>query len=208
MGFEPSLPSPDAPSSVMAFGHATFPLQGGRFGGYGFPTAPMAPLHFVGRDDPGAPNHPSTSTRPSGGEVGPPPLPVPPAEAMAGAGPQRGRKDESRRRSFAAAPHSSKSPFFFGFQKPFLFPAGKKKWVLSRLSRPRTHPHPSWPSAMPPSPCKGEGLADTASQPRPWHHFILWGATTPARQTTPQGSPSSVWPSASHLPPRGRPLGG
>ena len=57
MGFEPSLPSPDAPSSVMAFGHATFPLQGGRFGGYGFPTAPMAPLHFVGRDDPGAPNH-------------------------------------------------------------------------------------------------------------------------------------------------------
>ena len=90
--------------------------------------------------------------RPGGGEVEAQPLPVPPAQAVtAGAGPQRGRKDGSRRRTPHSAP-TLKSPFFFGFQKPFLFPAGKKKWVL-KASPPSLCPKrlPQSPSVTAPS---------------------------------------------------------
>ena len=83
-------------------------------------------------------------------------------------------------------PHGS--PFFFGFQKPFLFPAGKKKWVLSssqsphRSKRPGGHfslrslarPLPMRPAALgsrggpivavlPSSPWKGEGFTEVRS---------------------------------------------
>ena len=71
----------------------------------------MVPPDFVGRDDPGAPNHPSISTRPGGGEVGPLPLPVPPTKAMASAGPQRGRKDGSRRLLWQRLRTPPKAPF-------------------------------------------------------------------------------------------------
>ena len=56
---------------------------------------------------------------------------------MDGAGPQWGRKDGPPDPYLGPLnPHGS--PFFFGFQKPFLFPAGKKKWSLNRLPRPST----------------------------------------------------------------------
>ena len=91
-------------------------------------------------------------------------FPVPPAESpVDGAGPQWGRKDGPPD-NYLESPNPLGSPFFFGFQKPFLFPAGKKKWVLNRLPRPFT------------------SQKDKETR----------------RNTTPQGSPSSVWPSASH----------
>ena len=31
----------------------------------------------------------------------------------------------------------------------------------------------------------GGAVYGESGKPRPWHHFILWGATTSARQTTP-----------------------
>ena len=86
---------------------------------------------------PWPPANPRRDThRPGGGGTEPLLFPVPPAQAVtAGAGPRWGRKDAGRRRT----PHSApilKSPFFFGFQKPFLFPAGKKKWSLKASFSP------------------------------------------------------------------------
>ena len=69
--------------------------------------------------------------------IEPQPFPVPPAEAMAGAGAGRGRKDGPPD-SYLGPLNPHGSPFFFGFQKPFLFPAGKKKWSLNRFPRPST----------------------------------------------------------------------
>ena len=58
-------------------------------------------------------------------------FPVPPAESpVDGAGAGRGRKDGPP--DFYLGPlNPLGSPFFFGFQTPFLFPAGKKKWSLT-----------------------------------------------------------------------------
>ena len=109
---------------------------------------------------PWPPANPRRDThRPGGGGTEPLLFPVPPAQAVtAGAGPQWGRKDGSRRRTPHSAP-TLKSPFFFGFQKPFLFPAGKKKWVLSSSQRARrvvaphtkkSHAHPRHSEAVRP----------------------------------------------------------
>ena len=60
-----------------------------------------------------------------------------------------------------------------------LVPVGAAHWAaptVDNAQHPRAHPHP--PPSGAPSPLKGEGLMGKA--------------------------PSSVWPSASHLPPRGR----
>src|SRR5699024_6421151 len=78
----------------------------------------------------------ATCTYPGSGGIAHPLFPVSPAQAVtAGAGPRWGRKDAGRRRTSHRAP-ILKSPFFFGFQKPFLFPAGKKKWVLKASFSP------------------------------------------------------------------------
>ena len=63
--------------------------------------------------------------------IGPQLFPVPPAESpVDGAGAQWGRKDGPPD-SYLEPLNPHGSPFFFGFQKPFFFPAGKKKWVLT-----------------------------------------------------------------------------
>ena len=100
-------------------------------GGLRPPAAPIRNRFLCGARRPGAPMGLRRDTHHKGGrKIEMPPFPVPPAQAVtAGAGAPWGRKDAGRRRT----PHSApipKSPFFFGFQKPFLFPAGKKKWVL------------------------------------------------------------------------------
>ena len=108
--------------------------------------------------------HPPTQAAKKCG-IGPQVFPVPPAESpVDGAGPQWGRKDGPPD-SYLGPLNPHGSPFFFGFQKPFLFPAGKKKWVLSRFPCPFTSqkdketrrtttlkvpPHPSFASQMPP----------------------------------------------------------
>ena len=107
----------------------------------------------VGRGGLWPPADPRRDAHHKGGrKIEMPPFPVPPAQAVtAGAGAPWGRKDAGRRRT----PHSAanlKSPFFFGFQNPFLFPAGKKKWVLkASLSSPHPERLPQSPSVTAPS---------------------------------------------------------
>ena len=107
-------------------------------------AAPTPSLRRIRRGGLRPPGDPRRDThRPGGGGIEPLLFPVPPAQAVtAGAGPRWGRKDVGRRRTPHSAP-TLKSPFFFGFQKPFLFPAGKKKWVLIRPFRLYTLKTPS-----------------------------------------------------------------
>ena len=66
-----------------------------------------------------------------------------------------------------------KSPFFFGFQKPFLFPAGKKKWVLKpSLSSPHPERLPQSPSVTAPSEREPKGAPSRRAPHAEEPHFL------------------------------------
>ena len=141
---------------------------------------------------------------------------------MDGAGPQWGRKDGPPDPYLGPLnPHGS--PFFFGFQKPFLFPAGKKKWSLNCLPRPSTsqdsNGHRRGLARNQGAPGKRAALfwgeEGQGSEARPGRQAGVSGAdfapttsrpttmsTLTEAQTTPQGSPASAPVCAlGHLPP-------
>ena len=71
------------------------------------------------------PRHPPTQAAKKCG-IEPRLFPVPPAESpVDGAGPQRGRK-AGPPDSYLGPLNPFRSPFFFGFQKPFFFQQGKR----------------------------------------------------------------------------------
>ena len=132
----------------------------------------------VGRGGLWPPADPRRDAHHKGGrKIEMPPFPVPPAQAVtAGAGAPWGRKDAGRRPTPHSAP-TLKSPFFFGFQKPFLFPAGKKKWVLkASLSSPHPERLPQSPSVTAPSEREPKGApgrrAPHTGEPRPIHVIL------------------------------------
>ena len=100
-----------------------------------------------------------------------------------------------------------KSPFFFGSQKPFLFPAGKKKWVLKpSLSSPHPERLPQSPSVTAPSerePKTGVTDSSPSAQNDRGKRGGEFGAAWPAGDLLPQPSGDDL----SHLHAGGPRLG-
>ena len=104
--------------------------------------------------------------------IGPRPFPVPPAESpVDGAGPQRGRKDGPPDHYFGAT-QPAREPLFLWIPKTVLFPAGKKKRVLSSSQSPHRCVLTSFTSLALPS---WAGLARSTVRPFPTRLVSLVG---------------------------------